>query len=212
MRALCAAFVFLLTNLVYANEMKSADQIVHITAKDGELFSWVHHGALFFRSHGRMKAGEYLYRGNNGHLAVVSGNLEEISELIREEFENVQQLDLFLLSKFSDVIVSFMGSPHMYRISKEYIKSRESLPLYAWEGHKPTEIQKSLDVLKNYESVGKPIIENEKWRLEFYVTMQDGSIEKWYLEGNMHPFSIGHLNKAVIEKKGSVIPMPEVGG
>lgn len=188
------------------------DQIVRITDKDGALFSWVHRGELFFRSHGRLQGGEYLYRSRKGDTEVISGNLVKCSEMIREELKDDTDIDSFLLLRFPDAIVSLMGPDAMCRISKEYIQYRKSLPPYAWGEASQREVDQTLDMFKKYEPMGKSTIDKGKWRSEFYVILKNRGIEKWSLIGNTHPFSIEHLEKTTAEKEGAIISILEVGG
>ena len=47
--------------------------------------------------------------------------------------------------------------------------------------------------------------EGPKWRVEFNVSLRDGSIERWTGEGTVFPFSIVRLERAQREKPGTVM-------
>jgi hypothetical protein len=193
-----------------AHSIEDGTVIRQLTPKDGELYSWLHHGTLFFRSYDDKEKGNYLYCGASGYLKTVS-NLDEFSGMIQEQFDNDNAATIFLKSLLPRVIFSFMGPSHAFVIDDDYLESRKALPDDAWEGVPVGEVQKSSQILKKYDYTG-PLIKDGAWTLEFYASLHNGSVEKWNLDGKIHPFSVDHLKKTVVEKEGTVIPMPEIGG
>jgi hypothetical protein len=108
--------------------------------------------------------------------------------------------------------VSFAGGPYGLLINRGYIHYRETIPLNDWNKVPSEEIRRSNQLLKNYETEGRGIIEDRKWREKFWVTFRDGSIEAWSFEGSLEPFRIDKRNRGICVEKGTIIPVPETDG
>ena len=195
------AFVLLVP--VYAGQVEDNTVIHRITVKDGKIYSWLHHGLLFSRSYyDRNKRGDYLYCGDDGYLVAVS-SIADFSTMIREQFDDNESAISFLRECLPRVIFAFLGPPRADVLDKEYLDYRKALPSNNWVGVSDSEIKRSFEILKKHEYSG-PIIKNGKWRTEFYVSLQNGSIEKWDLDGEVQPFSVDHLTKTVVEKEKTI--------
>jgi hypothetical protein len=180
-----------------------------ITSGDGDLYSWLHHGSLFLRTYGSDKKGQYFYRGRSGALVPIS-NVEAFSTMICEQFTEKKAMLSFLNDDLPRVIFAFFGSMHSDVIDKEYFDYRATLPAFAWRGASDKDVQQSGNILRKYE-YHRPTIKDEKWHTDFSASLPDGSIEMWTLDGEVQPFLVIHLKKTIVEKPGTVIPVPEVG-
>lgn len=207
----CAVVGVLLTLPTHAEQMKNDIQIVRVEIDREELFSWVKQGTLFWLDAGREKEGGYLYRDGRGRMAVVSGNVAESSAMIGEQLAGVQQAEAFLRTKLAHIALSFLAPSHAHIVNQAYLKNRASLPDGAWwAASNKAEVGRSLEILKRYESTVEPVIKDGRWKLEFYVTLRNGSVEKWSMDGAVYPFAIDRCSKAVSEREGTVLPLPEV--
>ena len=200
--------------------------IQRITAKEhGDLFSWLHKGLLFIRvvyftdNKGKYideRNGEhlfhedFLYCGQDGHLVVVS-TLPRFSAMIREELDDAKSTDSFLKSMLHQVFFASMGPHHASVIDQDYLKYWKSTPPDVWGDVSEPLIKHSFEILKKYVYAG-PTIKNGKWRTVFFVSLRNGSVEKWELNGQVQPFSVDHLTKMVVEKAGTIAQFITIGG
>jgi hypothetical protein len=60
-------------------------------------------------------------------------------------------------------------------------------------------------IYRKYLCLPKAVVEGGKWRVDFNVTLRDGRIERWTGEGTIFPFAIGRLDRAQLEKPGTVM-------
>jgi hypothetical protein len=215
--AFCLALAFVFTNLMAAEPSGNDDYMYRVTEDAGPMYSWIRRGALFDhifeRADGSVEKTEFLYRGANGNLVVVSGNLARISQMVREEMDSPEQLRAFLKADLADIIEAFMAPLREYRISKGYMIERRSVPQYALgNSYDPKKIHRSLEILKNYVSDGEATVGKATWELKFHMQTPDGGVERWSLSGRLDPFAINDLKKTKVEKSGTVLPMPEAPG
>lgn len=192
--------------------MNGYPQIFSVEPARRELFSWIQHGSLYRVEFGGDVPGGYLYRDTRGRMAIVSGNLIECSKMISAEIDDKVQAELFLRTRLADVMLSFMGQGHAYIITKIYLENREAMPAESFRNvNDSAAVQRSLAILKHYESGTVATVSRGRWKLGFFVQMQNGSVESWILEGTELPCSVDRLEISPCEREGAVIPMPEVG-
>jgi hypothetical protein len=61
------------------------------------------------------------------------------------------------------------------------------------------------EIYRKYLSTTKAVVDGKKWRVDFNVSLRDGSIERWTGEGTVFPFAIVRLDRAQMEKPGTVM-------
>lgn len=175
---------------------------------DYPLFDWVRTGKLYWLDN--YEGGAFQYRPADGASFIVSGNIEKIQKLIREEIKNERHMHDFLLKKLPYVTVYFFGKRSTYIVTRSHIKKRSDMASDNWPQGVSTEtFNHSEALLKKYIVESTPVsLKDGKWTLSMNVVNFDGSVEKWTMDGDVFPFSISPRQKTVLEKTGTIVPLP----
>ena len=202
------------------NELKDVSQIT-----DEELFLvapppayskglwwWVHKGKLLHRSFGWHRGGEFLYRYADGRLVRIEGSVEESSAMLAVELDTAEAADRFVKGILPNILLSFLSRPGTDFIDQQAVDLWEKENggwsvggEEGWTAEDRARLKRSPAIYRKYLSTPKAVVEGGKWRVDFNVSLRDGSIERWTGEGTVFPFSIGRLDRAQLEKPGTVM-------
>jgi len=191
---------------IAANERKPEE--IHAKKVDFPLFDWVKHGSLYWLD--KLGEGAFQYRSQDGGLSIVSGDTAKAQAMIRAEINDEQMIREFLRTRFPHVALYFFGKREAYIVSRSYLGQRDALPKDRWPaGVQQEEIERSAALLQRHAVDATPLkFDGEKWKLGMNVTNRAGSIERWEMDGDIFPFSVANLRQTVVEKPGSVVPLP----
>lgn len=196
---------------LYADVYNNIPYIRPIRPSQDASFSWVHEGALFYVGLGEKGSG-YLYHMEGGGIMVVSNDIDKASIMLQNEFRRPEEVRPFLEKLAVQVFLSLFGTDSSYIISSHYIENWNKYINSPRYGYSADALLESSKVLTKYVSDDKPTINNGNWGLEIYVVLVDGGIEKWILAGRVFPLRIDSLCKLPVEKRSTIVPIPEVGG
>jgi hypothetical protein len=176
------------------------------------LWWWAHKGKLLHRSFGWHKGGEYLYRYADGRLVRIEGSVEESSAMLATELDSAEAADRFVKGILPNILLSFLSRP-----GTDFIDQRE-VDLWekenggwndvrdeSWTEDDFARLKRSPAIYRKYLSTPQAVVEDGKWRVDFNVSLRDGSIERWTGEGTVFPFAIVRLDRAQLEKPGTVM-------
>ena len=173
------------------------------------LWCWVHKGKLLRRSFGWHRGGKYLYRYADGRLVRIQGSVEESSAM---ELDTAEAADQFVKGILPDILLSFLSRPGTDFIDQQAVDLWEKENGgwseggdEGWTAEDLARLKRSPAIYRKYLSTPKAVVEGGKWRVEFNVSLRDGGIERWTGEGTVFPFSIGRLERAQLEKPGTVM-------
>jgi len=187
-------------------------RILPVVPTQTPLFSWLKEGNLFYVSFGP-DGGGYLYRIKaNGALMVVTNDTDKVNIMLQSELRKLTDVELFMKESSAPVFLSLFAPGSSYIIDSGYVRNWAKYKSIKRYGCSAEALEKSAEILGKYASEPKILVNNGEWGMEFYVVLADGEIEQWVLKGHMFPFEIKSLQKGKVEKEGTIVPIPEIGG
>ena len=176
------------------------------------LWWWVHKGKLLNRSFGWHRGGEFLYRYADGRLVRIEGSVEESAAMLAAELDTAEAADRFVKGILPSILLSFLSRPGTDFTDQQAVDLWEKENGgwseggdEGWTAEDLARLKRSPAIYRKYLCTPKAIVEGGKWRVDFKVSLRDGSIECWTGEGTVFPFAIGRLDRAQLEKPGTVM-------
>ena len=187
----------LLSCSIFGSEEQVLRPMVIRDPCDTRLFSWLHRGALFYVVFERGGEGVYIYRTHSGHPITVTGSISGLSEMIRQELKDEESAKRIALDQLPYLLSDMLGPKDSLVLDEGYSRSFDTTTL----AHTA--------LLKYPKKADITFDANHRWKLCFYVTPGNGSIERWDADGSLLPFSIDQLKRATVEKNGT---LPQLAG
>jgi hypothetical protein len=195
------------------DECAQSDAIlVPVPREPGAALAWVKRGAAYRIVTAGSKCLGTIYRGADDRLTIISQGVVGIGEMIAAELGE-SEVAVFLDEKLPTVLRLLLGQRNSWVVNEWYLEAMRGLRTEGDLGYfDPEKVGPSLIILVKYCSPRKAEVSGGQWERAFFVVLEDGSIQRWKVSGRLTPFAILHFDRVEMEKAGSVMPLPTVGG
>jgi hypothetical protein len=202
MKSFYILLIFIIcTSPIVAQENASNKQLELINARDVTyVYPWLKHGALIVQYNESIlgKNSTIFYKSKTGEYLLLSGNMESINALLRDEVGNSRSSSMqFLESNMKDVLVDLMAIPTSYHINNGYIQTGFNA--------------KEKEILRRYVSNSSPRVTENKWEIEINVVTKYGAIEKWIVTGKVSPLTLEAFCREILMPNGTLKKFSYIG-
>jgi len=158
-------------------------------------FPWVHNGTVYFISaiaaFGPDGLGQLGYKSKDGASIVLSGRIEGLNALLKEEVAKTEVQD-FLKDKMTNLLRETMGTPVTFLINEKNI-------IFNWPAERK--------LLEGYILTAPLKINGNEWSLTLNMATSFGSVEIWNVSGSIEPFRINTFCRKIDKPTGYLKPM-----